>query len=149
MTLFPKEVVRSLRHDWKADLSCEDEVRFFRIKELLFTGSSQWHEISIVDLESKGRSLFVNDSARVFHADEYIYHEALIHPVMQMSRQLGRNIRVLMVGDGDGGGIRELLRFSHVGHVVWIEIDAHFFRIPRYRCHHMVRAHIAKSPCAA
>lgn len=123
MTSVARRIRRFLRARWRIDLSARNELRLFRLKRQLFAGVSKWHRIDIVDLEEKGRALFLDDCARVFEADEHIYHEALIHPVMRMSLGLQRPLRTLLVGDGDGGGIRELLRFPHVSHLTWVEID--------------------------
>lgn len=113
-----------VRNGWKADFSCPAEMRFFKMRSAIHACESELHRIEIVDLEQKGRALFLNDCARVFAADEYIYHEALVHPIMQFCIALQRPIRVLIIGDGDGGAVRELLRFPQVQHITWVEIDS-------------------------
>lgn len=123
MKPFPEELINANRTGWKADLSCLNELRLFRMKSTLFSGASEFHKIEVVELEERGRSLFLDDCARIFSVDEYVYHEALIHPLMQVSRALQRPISVLIVGDGDGGAVRELLRFKHVARITWVEID--------------------------
>jgi len=47
-----------------------------------------------------------------------------IFPALQICRGLGRFVKVLLIGDGDGGAVRELLKFPHVEHVTWVDIDS-------------------------
>src|SRR5262249_8152027 len=53
-------------------------------------------------------------------ADEYHYHELLVHPALTTAPRIKR---VLVVGGGDGGTVREVLRYREVERVVMCEID--------------------------
>jgi spermidine synthase len=53
-------------------------------------------------------------------ADEYFYHEMLVHPVLTTAPAIRR---VLVIGGGDGGTLREVLRYPEVEHVTLCEID--------------------------
>lgn len=110
-------------NEWKADLSSADEIRLYRVDKHVFSETTEFHKIEIIDIAGKGRCLFLNDCARVFTADEYIYHESLVHPSIQRSLTDKLHLNVLLIGDGDGGGVREILRYPEVASLTWVDID--------------------------
>ncbi len=64
--------------------------------------------------------LYINGNLQFSSRDEYRYHEALVHPVMQA---LPWARRVLILGGGDGLALREVLRYAHVEHVTLVDLD--------------------------
>ncbi len=69
--------------------------------------------------------LFLNGNLQFSSADEYRYHEALVHPVMaQASRSLGHvPRRALILGGGDGLAARELLRYEAIDEITMVDLD--------------------------
>jgi spermidine synthase len=63
--------------------------------------------------------LFLDGELQSASADEHIYHEALVHPVMTMSPL---HPRVLVIGGGEGATVREVLRWKPL-QVDWVDID--------------------------
>lgn len=77
---------------------------------------------------TQGRSsfqLYINGALQLSSADEYRYHEALVHPVMAVSRARGRAgaRRVLVLGGGDGLAVREILKHPSVAAVTLVDLD--------------------------
>ncbi|MFC9262871.1 polyamine aminopropyltransferase [Streptomyces hydrogenans] len=70
--------------------------------------------------------LYLDGRLRVAGADEYRYHEALVHPAMK-----GPHARVLIVGGGDGLAAREVLRYPGVRSVTVVELDAGVVQLAR------------------
>ncbi|MDF9814625.1 polyamine aminopropyltransferase [Streptomyces sp. SPB162] len=70
--------------------------------------------------------LFFDGRLRVCGADEYRYHEALVHPAMA-----GRHSRVLILGGGDGLALREVLRYPDVTSVTVVDLDGELVRLAR------------------
>ncbi|MDO7877529.1 polyamine aminopropyltransferase [Hymenobacter sp. ASUV-10] len=64
--------------------------------------------------------LFLNGNLQFSSADEYRYHEALVHPLMQA---LPRARRVLVLGGGDGLAVRELLKYPHLQTIRLVDLD--------------------------
>src|SRR5205823_12402392 len=64
--------------------------------------------------------LFLNGNLQFASADEYRYHEALVHPMMSAAAQ---PLRVLILGGGDGLALREVLRYPGVKDVTLVDLD--------------------------
>lgn len=64
--------------------------------------------------------LFLNGNLQFSSADEYRYHEALVHPAFALRPQARR---VLVLGGGDGLAVREVLRHPGVSEVVLVDLD--------------------------
>ena len=75
-----------------------------------------------------GRILVLDGIVQTTEGDEFIYHEMLAHVPLFAH---GGARRVLIVGGGDGGMLREVLRHSEVERVVQVEIDASVIELSR------------------
>ncbi|MCB9763215.1 MAG: polyamine aminopropyltransferase [Alphaproteobacteria bacterium] len=64
--------------------------------------------------------LFLDGALQFSTADEYRYHEALVHPAMAAANHPRR---VLVLGGGDGLAVREILRHPEVVEVVLVDLD--------------------------
>jgi len=64
--------------------------------------------------------LFLNGNLQFSSADEYRYHEALVHPGLS---RLSQRKRVLILGGGDGMAVREILRYPDVEQIVLVDLD--------------------------
>ncbi|MFQ5733657.1 MAG: polyamine aminopropyltransferase, partial [Planctomycetaceae bacterium] len=67
-----------------------------------------------------GFKLFLNGHLQFYSADEYRYHEALVHPAMLLS---GKPRRILVLGGGDGLATREILKHGSVESVTLVDLD--------------------------
>jgi len=93
-------------------------------KPLVWAGSTAYQEVVIADSPAYGRMLFLDGELQSAAADERIYHECLVHPVMAAFTQGGgaAGARVLVVGGGEGATVREVLRWAPAA-VDWVDID--------------------------
>ena len=91
-----------------------------RVKETLFAGQSDFQKVEVIDTVGFGRVLVVDGVFMTSEYDEFLYHEMLVHPAMTTAPRIER---VLVIGGGDGGTVREVLRHSDVRECVMIEID--------------------------
>ncbi|KKK68262.1 hypothetical protein LCGC14_2945840, partial [marine sediment metagenome] len=106
-----------------------NEKRLYRVAKFIHRARSKYQTIDVVSLVNHGRTLLLDGVPRVFESDEYIYHEALIHPLIALSSTTPRN--VLVIGDGDGGGIREILKYADIERLHWVEIDEQVVEVCR------------------
>ena len=90
-------------------------------KEVLFSDQSEFQKVEIIDTESElGRILTLDDLMMTTEGDEFYYHEMIAHvPMMHHANPKS----VLVIGGGDGGTIREVLKHDTVEKVVLCEID--------------------------
>jgi spermidine synthase len=82
--------------------------------------------VLVAESPAYGRMLFLEGELQSAAADENIYHEALVHPVMAaaVGDRRAPHLRVLVVGGGEGATVREVLRWQHhLAHVDWVDID--------------------------
>jgi len=103
-----------------AETSESDTLTSFPVTSIVWTGQTKFcQSVIIADSPSYGRMLFLDGEVQSASADERIYHESLVHPVIASCRPA----RVLVVGGGEGATVREVLRWSCVQEVVWVDID--------------------------
>ena len=76
-----------------------------------------------------GFNLFLNGNLQFASADEYRYHEALVHPAMIAADAPPR--RVLILGGGDGLAAREVLAHPSVEHVTLVDLDPAMTRLSK------------------
>jgi spermidine synthase len=88
--------------------------------DLLFRRKSPYQRVEVYDTYAYGKMLAVDNIVMTTEKDEFIYHEMIAH-VPMLTHPNPR--RVLVIGGGDGGSIREVLRHESVEEVVMVEID--------------------------
>jgi spermidine synthase len=91
-----------------------------RVKETLYSEQSPYQKIEVIDTEGFGRVLIIDNVFMTSEYDEFLYHEMLAHPALTTAPTIER---VLVIGGGDGGTVREVLRHQEVKECVMIEID--------------------------
>ena len=89
-----------------------------RVRELLFERRGIQH-IQIFDTVDFGKMLVLDGKVQLTERDEAFYHEMLVHPAMFMHEDPKK---VLIVGGGDGGAVREVLKHDP-SEIVVVEID--------------------------
>jgi len=104
---------------WFSEYQTKNVKLSFRIKEVLYTKQSQYQKIAVYETEDYGRLLTLDDTVMLTTKDEYIYHEMISHVPMLTH---GNASRVLVIGGGDGGTVRELLKHP-VSEIDLVEID--------------------------
>ncbi|MCD8494179.1 MAG: polyamine aminopropyltransferase [Alphaproteobacteria bacterium] len=92
----------------------------FEINKCLFETQSPFQHIALYDNDTLGRVLVLDGAVQITSADEFIYQEMMAH-VPLFSHENPEN--VLIIGGGDGGILREVLRHKSVRKAVMVEID--------------------------
>lgn len=99
-----------------------ENVRFsMKVKEQLCNRQSDFQHITILDTLEFGRVLTLDGYLMVTEKDEFIYHDMMVHIPMATNPNIKK---VLVIGAGDGGTIRELTRYEGIEHIDMVEIDA-------------------------
>ncbi len=108
------------RNVWFTD---RDEAQALSLKysgDAIFHERSKFQQVRVMDTLAFGKMLAINNMVMCTERDEMHYHEMIAHPAMQT---LKNPQRILVIGGGDGGTVRELLRYSSVEKVTMVEID--------------------------
>lgn len=93
----------------------------FEVEEVLYEVVTPEQELIIFENSLFGRVLALDGIIQVTELDEYVYHEMLSHvPILAH----GNVKSVLIIGGGDGGMLREVLRHQDIDRVVQVEIDS-------------------------
>ncbi len=96
-------------------------VRFLiQVDRQLFSGQSDYQRIDIFDSLEFGRILVLDGFLMLTEKDEFVYHEMLVHVPMAVHPGVKR---VLVIGAGDGGVVRELVRYGDIEEIDLVEID--------------------------
>jgi spermidine synthase len=91
-----------------------------KVDRQLYSGQSEFQRVDVFDSKEFGRFLTLDGYMMLTEKDEFIYHEMMVHVPMAVKPECKR---VLVIGAGDGGVIRELVRYASVEHIDLVEID--------------------------
>lgn len=93
----------------------------YKLDKILGSVTSKFQTVDLVDIEPFGRSLVIDGLMQSCRADEFVYHECLVHPAMLMHP--GPVKSVYIGGGGEGSTAREVLRHKSVEKCVMVDID--------------------------
>ena len=92
-----------------------------RVSEMYYDSETEHQRLRVFQNGTFGRVLTLDDVVQTTEGDNFIYHEMLTHvPILAH----GAAKHVLIIGGGDGGIAREVLKHASVEHVTMVEIDA-------------------------
>ena len=98
---------------------------FFKASKQLYKQDSPYQKIEVIENEHFGRILLLDGLVQTTEKDEFFYHEMLVHPAF-LSHPEPRS--VLIIGGGDGGVLKEVLRYP-VENVCLVEIDPQVIKV--------------------
>jgi len=100
---------------------------FFKVKKILYSQSSAYQKIEVIETEDYGRVLFLDGLVQTTERDEFFYHEMLVHPAL-IFHPSPENL--LIIGGGDGGALKQVLRYA-IKHVWLVEIDSQVLEVSK------------------
>ncbi len=105
---------------WLKETLSEGLGNSLRIDTLIHADASDSHDLILFDNEEHGRVLAIDGLVQLSTKDEFVYHEMVSHPALVAH---GDVKNVLIIGGGDGGALREMLRHPGIEHIRLVEID--------------------------
>jgi spermidine synthase len=108
------------KDSWLVDSNGEMSLSLRYRGECLFREKSPYQTVEIFATETFGKVMAIDSMVMCTEADEAAYHESIVHVGMFSATDIRD---VLVIGGGDGGTIRELLRHPGVERVTMVEID--------------------------
>lgn len=91
-----------------------------RVDKQLYSGQSEFQRIDVFESKEFGRFLILDGFMMLTERDEFIYHEMITHVPMSVHPNVKK---VLVIGAGDGGVVRELTRYESIEQIDMVEID--------------------------
>jgi len=99
---------------WPGQKFCLD------VEEVLFNGKSKYQDIIVFKSKTYGKVLVLDGVIQLTERDEYAYQEMITHIPMHSH---GSAKKVLIIGGGDGGVLREVVKHKSVEIIHMCEID--------------------------
>lgn len=106
----------------------KDTALSFKIKNKLYSKKSKYQLIEIYETEKHGNLMTLDGCYMVSEKEEFVYHEMLTH-IPLFSHPCPENI--LVIGGGDGGTVREVLKHKTVKNVDFVEIDEEVYNVSK------------------
>lgn len=106
--------------DWLRDDLSKDQIILHKIKTRVASAQTAFQEVELLQTAKHGMTLVLDGTIQSAEADEWIYHESLVHPALLSCPAAGR---VAILGGGEGATLREVLRHGWVSEAVMVDID--------------------------
>jgi spermidine synthase len=100
----------------------------YDVEDILFKGKSKFQEIMVIRNPFYGKMLILDDVVQLTERDEFFYHEMLTHIVMYAHPNPQK---VIVIGGGDGGVVREVLKHRSVEKIYFVEIDEEVINVSK------------------
>ena len=95
--------------------------------QIVYAKSSPYQRI-VLTRNKRELRLFLNGNLQFSSADEYRYHEALVHPALSSVHQPKQ---ILVLGGGDGLAVRELLKYPSIEKITLVDLDPEMTKLFR------------------
>lgn len=105
---------------WFTEKHTPDTGLSVKITDCLFQGETKYQHIAILQSPQYGKILLLDGLVMLTEKEEFVYHEMITH-VPLLSHPKPR--KVLVIGGGDGGTVREILKHEAIEEVDLVEID--------------------------
>ncbi len=100
----------------------------YEIENIFYNNKSKFQEIKVVESSYFGKMLILDGVVQLTERDEFFYHEMLTHVAMHAHPNPKK---VAVIGGGDGGTVREVLKHKSVEKVYFIEIDEEVIKVSK------------------
>ncbi len=97
------------------------EAKFsIKVEQQLYSGKSDSQRIDVFQSNEFGKFFTLDGLVMITEKDEFIYHDMIVHVPMATNPNIKK---VLVIGAGDGGTVRELVRYKSIEKIDMVEID--------------------------
>ena len=105
---------------WFTEKHTEHVKLSIQVDKQIYSSQSEFQRIDIFESPEFGRFLTLDGYMMLTEKDEFVYHEMMVHVPMAVHPNVKK---VLVIGGGDGGTIRELGRYATIEEIDLVEID--------------------------
>ena len=105
---------------WFTEKHTEHVKLSIQVDKQIYSSQSEFQRIDIFESPEFGRFLTLDGYMMLTEKDEFVYHEMMVHVPMAVHPNVKK---VLVIGGGDGGTVRELSRYETIEEIDLVEID--------------------------
>lgn len=109
-------------YKWFLETTTSVEGHMHAIVRTIAAARTPFQEVEILETASYGKALVLDGRIQSSQADEFVYHEGLVHPGMLLTERPPET--ALVIGGGEGATLREILRYPSIRRAVMVDIDA-------------------------
>lgn len=113
---------------WFSEQHTDNVKLSIKINKQLVHRKSRYQSIDVFETAEFGKLLTLDGFVMLTEKDEFIYHEMIVHVAMSTNRDIKN---VLVIGAGDGGTIRELVKYDNIKNIDMVEIDEEVVNVCR------------------
>jgi spermidine synthase len=99
-----------------------------KTKKTYHTEKTEFQDLALIETEQFGRMLVLDGTVQTTIEDEFVYHEMISHVPLFTHKNPKK---VLVIGGGDGGAIREIIKHPSVEKAVLCEIDGRVIEVSK------------------
>jgi spermidine synthase len=108
-------------YKWFFETTTPVEGHMHAIRRTIVEAQTKFQHVEIMETASYGKLLVLDGRIQSSQADEFIYHEALVHPGMLATERPPES--ALVIGGGEGATLREALKYGSLRRAVMVDID--------------------------
>ncbi len=108
-------------YKWFFEPTTAIEGHMHAIRRTIVEAQTKFQHVEIMDTHAYGKVLVLDGRIQSSQAEDFIYHEALVHPGMLASERPPES--GLVIGGGEGATLREILRYPSIRRAVMVDID--------------------------
>jgi spermidine synthase len=114
-------LINSQSYKWFFETTTAFEGHMHAIARTIVEAQTKFQHVEILQTAAYGKTLVLDGRIQSSQGDEFIYHEALVHPGMLTTEGAPRS--ALVIGGGEGATLREILRYPSITRAVMVDID--------------------------
>jgi len=114
-------LINSQAYKWFFETTTTFEGHMHAIARTIVEAQTKFQHVEILQTAAYGKTLVLDGRIQSSQGDEFIYHEALVHPGMLTTEGPPRS--ALVIGGGEGATLREILRYPSITRAVMVDID--------------------------
>jgi spermidine synthase len=114
---------------WFIETTTPGDGHFHAVVRTIASARTSFQQADILETVGHGKLLVLDGRMQSSQADEFVYHDALVHPGMLAATDAPRS--ALVVGGGEGATLREVLAYPSIERAVMVDIDGELVELCR------------------
>ena len=114
-------MITAQSYKWFFEPTTALEGHMHAIRRTIVEARTKFQHVEIMETHAYGKVLVLDGRIQSSQAEDFVYHEALVHPGMLASERPPES--GLVIGGGEGATLREILRYPSIRRAVMVDID--------------------------